>query len=113
MTQILEAEAVLARVGHDLELYQELVNIFFESYQDSYEKIREAISKSDTALLTSVAHTMKGALANLGAARAQEVARKLEAAGHSGTFDGGEELVNEFGTEIEAFRDELKLFLGH
>src|SRR4051812_13803301 len=100
MTRILETEAVLARVGHDLELYQELVSLFFDSYDEASDQITKAITSGDAALLAAVAHTMKGALANLGAARAQEVARKLEMCGRLGSFEGGESLASEFGAEI-------------
>jgi two-component system sensor histidine kinase/response regulator len=82
--RILDRTAVLARVGNDLELLQELVNLFLEECPGLVDGIRTAISRGDALRLKTAAHTLKGAVSNFSTWPAFELALRLETMGNKG-----------------------------
>jgi HPt (histidine-containing phosphotransfer) domain-containing protein len=76
-----KAEA-LERLGGDEELLRELCQIFLQESPKLLEKLRRAIVTSDAESVMRAAHSLKGELGYLGAARATQAAQELEDMGH-------------------------------
>lgn len=73
--------AVLDRVGGDEELLREITSIFLTEYPTLLDEIRAAVQAGDPSRLERFAHTLKGSVANFGAAEATRAAYELEKIG--------------------------------
>lgn len=62
------------------DLVSNLINLFFQSADESIIQIKFAIANKDWQLLTSVSHSLKSSSANLGATRFSEICSQLEMA---------------------------------
>jgi len=68
----------LSHVGGNLKLYKDILEKFVRDFNDSPEKIREALDQSDNSLAQRLAHTVKGVAGNIGAENLQESALVIE-----------------------------------
>jgi PAS domain S-box-containing protein len=75
---VFDVEDVLRRVGHDLELLREMIDIFSRDKDTYLTKIRDAIAASDGPMLVRAAHALKGAVANFGSRRVMSIVVQLE-----------------------------------
>ena len=73
-------------------------------------RIEEAMSSEDAEGLERAAHSLKGALTNLGAERSSEIARELERFGCERDLEGTKDAYERLDTAIEDLRKELDLF---
>ena len=103
-TMIIDVKAAMSRVDNDVEFYEELVGIFFEQYEEQREKMCQAIASLNRAELKKLAHTVKGALGNLGALCAQESAFSLERASEKATKEELEQVFAVLNNEISKFQ---------
>ncbi len=76
--EILTGE-LLDRVSHDRELLHCLVDLYCEDYPAQIAAARVAATAGDEAAVVRIAHGLRGALANLSAPFAAEMAREIEA----------------------------------
>jgi two-component system, sensor histidine kinase and response regulator len=81
---VFDREEALARVEGDEQLLQELVEIFLADAPRYLTELRHTLTIGDTASLARVAHTIKGAVANLGAYVVCGAALQLEQRAQSG-----------------------------
>jgi HPt (histidine-containing phosphotransfer) domain-containing protein len=86
-TQATDLNLALERVGGDEELLSELAVLFLEDYPRQLIVIADAIARGDLKTAEREAHSVKGAVANFGAAPASEAARALEFAARDGRKD--------------------------
>jgi PAS domain S-box-containing protein len=86
----LDRGAVLSHVAGDVELLRTLVDLFVESCPEQMEALRQAIARGDAALARRLAHTLKGAVANFGAADAVAAASELEHMAAAGDLTGAD-----------------------
>ena len=70
----------LKRAGGNRKRYESLLSLFADSQANSVSAIRAALASNDSATAQRLAHSLKGASANLGAATLAESAAKVEAA---------------------------------
>jgi two-component system sensor histidine kinase/response regulator len=82
--ELVDPAFCLQLMDGDLELLQRLVRRFLDALPQRRTDIGAAIARGDAAGLSQHAHSLKGALANFGAARAVRHAARLEAIGHVG-----------------------------
>jgi HPt (histidine-containing phosphotransfer) domain-containing protein len=101
-------EAALERVGGDKELLKEVAELYLGEYPLLLSEIGSAISHRDPDLLQRAAHTLKGSLGTLGADRAHQLARQLEAMGRTGSFQGCETAYEGLKTALEALHRDLE-----
>src|SRR5262249_4862811 len=104
---VIDREAVLARVGQDIELLAEVTEIFWTDYPRLLAEIREAIERGDAAQLAKAAHSLKGAVSNFSASAAFDAARQLETIGQSGNVAGAAEAVAKLDAEISRLQPAL------
>ena len=75
---ILDMELALERVDGEMDLLEELAEIFLEDNQRLQQEIRTAIDNNDAEALEHAAHSLKGSVANFGAAAVTEAAFQME-----------------------------------
>jgi len=78
-------QTLFDQLGDDVAFVTELAGIFQADCPGLMGGIEEAVARRDAAALAKSAHTVKGALATLGAREAADAALQLELIGRSGT----------------------------
>jgi PAS domain S-box-containing protein len=105
--QQLDESLALSRVGGDIDLLKEVVELFLDDYPSTFEKIKGAVASSDASALEHHAHSLKGSVSTFGANRAFEAAFALEKQGRSGDLTGAPDHVVQLEQALEALRPEL------
>lgn len=72
------------QMGGDAELMREIVGIFFEESEGQMRELHEVMERGEIARASRLAHSLKGSLGSLHAARARHWAQTLEAAAAAG-----------------------------
>ncbi|HTW24400.1 MAG TPA: response regulator [Candidatus Baltobacteraceae bacterium] len=106
-TPVFDIRDALRRVEGDQELLEEIVRIFTAECANNMEAIRNAFTAGDARLLERLAHTIKGASANLSAVALSQASFKLEKLAASGDLLGAPELVEKIQYEIDRLLPEL------
>lgn len=104
---VLDRDAILERVGGDVEFFQELAGIFVENCPKLLGDIRSAILSGDARGLEHAAHALKGSVSNFGAEPAREAAYRLEMLGRTGDLTPAPEACSVLEHEIGRFTDAL------
>ncbi len=97
----------LERVEGDRDLLEEIVRIFTGECSSNMDAIRQALSAGDVPLLERLAHTIKGASANLSASAVSAAALKLEKLAAAGNLADAREWVDKLQHEIGRLLPEL------
>jgi HPt (histidine-containing phosphotransfer) domain-containing protein len=80
----------LDRLDGDLTFLVELTELFRADYPRHLNVIHEGIQHNDAVAVKQASHTLKGALSNLAASQAREMAANLERLGASGDLASAE-----------------------
>jgi PAS domain S-box-containing protein len=107
--QQLDESLALSRVGGDVGLLKEVVELFLDDYPSTFEKIKSAVASRDAKALEHHAHSLKGSVSTFGAERAFEAAFTLEKQGRSGNLTGAPDGLLQLEQALEALRPELVL----
>ena len=107
--QQLDESLALSRVGGDVDLLKEVVELFLDDYPSTFEKIKGAVDSRDATALEHHAHSLKGSVSTFGANRAFEAAFTLEKQGRSGDLTGAPDGLVQLEQALEALRPELVL----
>ncbi len=105
--RVFDIKDALDRVEGDRELLEEIVRIFTGECSSNMNAIRQALSAGDAPLLERLAHTIKGASANLSAAAVSSAALKLEKLAAAGNLADAREWVDKLQHEIGRLLPEL------
>jgi two-component system, sensor histidine kinase and response regulator len=105
--RVFDIKDALDRVEGDRDLLEEIVRIFTSECSSNMDAIRRALSAGDAPLLERLAHTIKGASANLSAFAVSAVAFKLEKLAASGSLTDAGEWVDKLQHEIRRLLPEL------
>lgn len=103
----LDKTAVLDRVGGDVELLKEIVDLFLETCPGLLEEIREALRKGDPESMEKAAHSLKGSVSNFGAESAAAAALRIERMGRSRDLSVAPVAIMSLEREIDRVREEL------
>ncbi len=104
----LDESLALSRVGGDVELLKEVIELFLDDYPSTFEKIKNAVAASDASSLEHHAHSLKGSVSTFGAGRAFEAAFELEKKGRAGDLTGAQDGLRRLEQALEALRPELE-----
>jgi CheY-like chemotaxis protein len=104
----LDESLALSRVGGDVELLKEVIELFLDDYPVTFEKIRSAVATSDASALEHHAHSLKGSVSTFGAERAFEAAFALEKQGRNRDLTGAQEGLFQLEQALQALRPELE-----
>lgn len=77
----------LDQAAEDVELLQELIDIFKESCSNDFKSIQLGLAQNDAKAVCAAAHSIKGAAASLGIEGIREVAMVIEEDSRSGSLD--------------------------
>ena len=105
----IETAIALKRTGGNLKRYESLLHRFADSQTAVVSDIRAALIANDTPTAQRLAHSLKGAAANLGATALAEVAAKAESAidSNQGVPAALEALSHSLDTSLAAIRAAL------
>ena len=87
---------LLAHVENDHELLRDILRIFREEFPRQLHSLGEAVNSGDGKRVAFAAHTLKGMLSNLAAARMAAAAGLLEQMGRNGEKAGLQEAFAAF-----------------
>jgi len=93
--------ALLANMGGDSELLEEIVGLFLADAPRRLSAIREAVENRDGPSLRFAAHALKGSAANFRAGAVVDGARRLEEAGSNGNLEEAEQVLAELESEMQ------------
>jgi len=105
--EIIDREELMSRLDGDMELLEELFELFVEDYPQFLGDIEAAIQNCDGQKLKQAAHTLKGAVGNFAAKKAFDLAFQLEMMGQEEQFQGAQEVFDELKTAIEEIKQVL------
>jgi HPt (histidine-containing phosphotransfer) domain-containing protein len=88
--EALDRDELLDRVGGDLGLLKELVEMFLDNWPGKVAELRQALAGGDAPGVNRIAHTLKGMLAQFGARGAAGAAARLERLGGEGDLGPAE-----------------------
>jgi HPt (histidine-containing phosphotransfer) domain-containing protein len=106
----LDVDDGLARAGEEMEFYRELLDLFMEDVPPRVEEVRQAVTARDAARLSSAAHAIKGAAANLSAVPLRDCAFRMEMRGREGNLEGVDELLRELEDELLRLAEFIRTF---
>jgi HPt (histidine-containing phosphotransfer) domain-containing protein len=86
---VLDERALMERLEGDLELRDLLVDTFVRDSGSLLDRLEHSLSAGEAAEAEFAAHALRGAAANLGAARVGEAARRVEEAAAAGDVPRG------------------------
>jgi CheY-like chemotaxis protein len=95
----------------DPEFLAEIVNLFLATCPEMLSAIEDAIAQQDADAVRRSAHTLKGAVANFGAAAVVERAKAIEMMGQDGDLSGATGALQSLRLRLEAFQPELRAAL--
>ncbi|MBA3557671.1 MAG: response regulator [Gemmatimonadaceae bacterium] len=104
---VLDETALLALVGGDEQLMQEIVTLFLDEYPRILRSIQASSARGDVSALQFSAHALKGSVGNMAAARAYEAAIKLDAVACTGQLPAAREAVAALESELARLEDAL------
>ncbi|MGH9574375.1 MAG: response regulator [Candidatus Acidiferrales bacterium] len=104
LAEAFDLKAALDRVEGDRGLLEEIAKLFDEESAKNLLEIRGAFDAGDAAMLERLAHTMKGASANIGAVRVSRAALALEQASRTHELTNAQSKIAALEREIEILR---------
>ncbi len=90
------------------QLLEEIITAFIKDAQDRIPQLHDAVRERNSEQLRQVAHALKGACANIGAARLTRLTLELENMGNSNTVDGAASLITVIEQEFALTQAELE-----
>ena len=106
----LENIRALSRDAGDA-LVQKVINAYVGDTPRHLQALRQALTTRDAESLRRIAHGLKSASANIGAARLAAACRDLEQLGRGGSVDGAAPLLAEMEREFHSVRQSLHAML--
>jgi HPt (histidine-containing phosphotransfer) domain-containing protein len=100
-------QQLLEMTGGDPEFLDELIQSFLDGAKAQLADMERAVAAGAAEDIVRPAHSLKGNSSNIGAHRLVELARELEALGHSGALGEAGALVTAAAIEFEAVKAEL------
>lgn len=104
---IFEPEEFREQVGQDPDLLAEIIDLFLAESQDQVRAMGQALASGDYGQLRKQAHTIKGSLGSLHAARARSRAQQLEAAAAGENAEACRALLRKLESDLEILKPEL------
>jgi HPt (histidine-containing phosphotransfer) domain-containing protein len=104
---VLDPDRLLDALSGDVEAVRGVVELFATQRADLVAQLRDAIGRAALADVHHVAHSLKGALATLGADAAAEAALRLERSGRAGDLATVAPAFAALERELERLQPEL------
>jgi two-component system, sensor histidine kinase and response regulator len=111
ISRALDRALALSRVGEDLELLQEIAQLFLEDSARMLSEIRSAVQDRDAKKLDRSAHTLKGCVSNFGAEQLYEAALAMERMGRAGDLINLDGAFRSLEYEVQRLEADLRSLL--
>ena len=95
----------------DTEFERELFGVFIEDCEERLQRLDEALTAGRLDEIHREAHTIKGAAANVGTTRLQDIAMHLEALSDGASAEG-QSLVRQLASEFVLVKGAILSYLG-
>ncbi len=105
---VLDVKDFLERVEGDTELACELAELFISDAAGKIVLLKEAITNQDAVAVERIAHSLKGASANLSANQVRELAWQLERAGAAGALQDAGGVFGQLEAALKSLEEMLK-----
>jgi CheY-like chemotaxis protein/HPt (histidine-containing phosphotransfer) domain-containing protein len=103
-----ELEALLDAFNNDVNLFEDVADMFIGDYPSMVVRIRDAIAVKDSAALGRTAHALKGMALNFQIDTVADTAMQLERLAERGRFDEASDLSRRLSDELTAFERRLR-----
>ncbi|MFH1359666.1 MAG: Hpt domain-containing protein [Candidatus Omnitrophota bacterium] len=105
---IIDLKEVMERVENDQELLIELIEIFLEDYPGRMKSLKEAATQNDFSLIKDVAHSLKGASANISAKKISSLFLDVEHMAQKNDLSA----MGDIYSKLEGLIEDLKRYLS-
>lgn len=95
----------------DTEFERELFGVFIEDCEERLQRLEEALAGGRLSEIHREAHTIKGAAANVGTTRLQDIAMRLEALADGASAEG-QALLRQLSEEFALVKVAILAYLG-
>ncbi len=102
---MLDKESALERIGGDEELYNDIIDIFFEDVPEQLGVLKDALSKQDRIVGERQSHSLKSAAANIGGEAMRQACWKAEKSFKTEPLETLIDLVNSMEAEFNKLRN--------
>ncbi len=109
---IFDSEDAVDRVDGDIEFLADITKDFLNSFPFHFAEIELAIKTSDPLKAEQKAHSLKGALNNLGGKKSADSAEAVEFAGRKADFAAIEKSASELLKNVQEFALEFNAFIS-
>lgn len=109
---IFDLKGLLERVLEDEDLARELMRTFLEQTPDQISTLKSHITNGETQSAERLAHSIKGAAANLGGEALRAVAYEMEKAGKAADLQAMASMLPELEKQFDILKAEMERFLG-
>ncbi|MFZ1083457.1 MAG: PAS domain S-box protein [Terracidiphilus sp.] len=100
--------SVLERLEGDEELARIVIEAFLEDAPHQIQELKNLARNGDAAASGRLAHSIKGAAANVGGERVRKVAAEMEKAADSGSVNAVNQRMKELEAQFHLLRDAIK-----
>lgn len=101
-------DSCMERLGDDEELYQELVELYFNDAPNIINELKKELQQDNLPVVERHAHSLKSASANVGAERVSAVAFRIESIAREGAAEGLAVLFAYLVAQFEVFKNSRK-----
>jgi HPt (histidine-containing phosphotransfer) domain-containing protein len=109
--EVMNVPDALQRLGDDMELLRDIVQIYLEDAPVMIERIHTAIDHSDNNALQRAAHSLKGLAATLSASEVVGAASRLEHIAASRNLSEAAKTAAEVEDRVRELNDAVQQFL--
>ena len=109
---VLAKEEVIERVDGDIKFLEELTNQFLSNFPDDFAALESAFKQGDISKIEMKAHSLKGALRNLGGLKSGQVAYSIELAAKQSKLSEIGPLLKDLSEAVSEFEKEFKEFIS-
>ncbi len=107
-----DLESLSERIGGDMELLSELVELLNEECPSMLSEIGRAVKEGNASDLHRASHKMKGSVLQFSARKAAAIAGTLEEMGSRGSLEGAAQEYSRLEKEIASLLEALKLVVS-
>jgi CheY-like chemotaxis protein len=105
--RLYDRAAALKRLGHDEDLFRDMIFYFLEDFPRLLEQLRAGLLNDDARAVERSAHSLKALAANCGSGPAAEAASIVEDIGRGGRLSQAPGAVERLVAELQRLRDAL------
>ncbi len=108
---MIDIDALSARLGNNTVIVEKILGIFTEQYDNGSPVFESAIASGNTEEIYHLAHSLKGALANMCADEDAAAAAEIESATRKGAMPDNQ-LINAMEERLSAINEQINAHLA-